>query len=326
MRTAAESVDARADQEAAAWFAQLNALSVKTKALEDFQVWRRDPVNDAAYERIEAIWARAGRLSQHPDTARDVADALARTRRPDGLGRLWSRKARLGYGAVALAAAATLAVTFVIGRGEAYETGLGEQRLVSLEDGTRLRLDTDTEVRVRFSRSGRTVTLNRGQAFFEVAHDRARPFVVRADGVAVRALGTRFDVRRLNGEVQVTLVEGSVEVTDTAADARWRMTPGEGLSTDGQALPAPEPVDVAKATSWTSGRLIFRTTPLAQAVAEVNRYSAQKVVIDTPDLQAVPVNGVFEVGDTQAFVAAVSGLFQLQVTQTKDEVRLKPRG
>lgn len=313
----------RAEQEAAAWFAKLNNLSIKSQALEEFAIWRRDPANDAAYERIEALWASAGRLAHHPDTARDVKAALARGRPRWRLSDLWSARARPIYGAAALAAAAALVVSFAIGRGEVYETGVGEQRLVSLADGTRVRLDTNTSVRVKFTRDGRQMELDRGQAFFDVAHDASRPFEVRADDVAVRALGTRFDVRRLDGAVRVVLVEGSVEVTDKARS--WRLAPGEALRGDGDRLEAPKPIDVSEATSWTGGRLVFRATPLADAVAEVNRYSTQKIVVDTRELQAVRVNGVFQVGDAQAFASAVSGLFNLDVDQTKGEIRLKPK-
>lgn len=314
----------RAEQEAAAWFARLNTLSIPSQALEEFQAWRRDPGNDAAYERIEAVWASAGRLADQPDTARAVAEALARGRRRRRFGKLAAPRARIAYGALAMAAVATLAVTLVVGRGETYRTGVGEQRLVSLADGSRLRLDTDTQVRVKLSGEAREIALVHGQAFFDVAPDPARPFVVRANDLAVRAVGTQFDVRRLGAEVRVTLVEGEVEVTDKSLAQTWRLSPGEGLAGHGDPAP-PKPVDVDEATSWTQGRLIFRATPLAEAAAEVNRYSRRKVVVDAAALHQAPINGVFEAGDTQAFVSAVSELFQLQVVPGKDEIRLAPK-
>jgi len=316
--------DERAEQEAAAWFAQLNTLSITSRALEDFQAWRRAPANDAAYERIEALWEVGGRLQGDPDIARGVAKALNRRSWLHRLAGLWRGAPGLRRAATALAAGAALILTFTVLQGEQYATGVGEQRLVSLDDGTRLRLDTDTRVKVSFSRDGRDVRLIRGQAFFDVAHDAARPFVVHADAAQVRALGTRFDVRLAGEAVKVTLVEGSVEVTDGKASKAWRLAPGETLTTN-EVRPQPRQVDVAAATSWTSGRLIFRETPLAQAVAEVNRYSRHKVVVDVARLQSVPVSGVFEVGDTQAFVAAVSDLFELEPEETNGEVRLTPR-
>lgn len=316
--------DERAEREAADWFARLNTLSITSRALEDFQAWRRAPGNDAAYERMEALWEVGGRLQGDPDIARGVAQALNRRSWLSRLAGLWRDAPGLRRAATALAAGAVLILTFTVLQGEQYATGVGEQRLVSLDDGTRLRLDTDTRVKVMFGEDGRDVRLIKGQAFFDVAHDAARPFVVHADDAQVRALGTRFDVRLAGAAVKVTLVEGSVEVTDGKASKAWRLAAGETLAT-GEAKPQPRRIDVAAATSWTSGRLIFRETPLAQAVAEVNRYSRQKVVIDVARLQAVPVSGVFEVGDTPAFVAAVSDLFELEPEDANGEVRLRPR-
>ncbi len=321
--SATHTDEARAEREAADWFAKLNSLSITTRALEDFQRWRQSPANDAAYERMEALWQVGGRLKGDPDTRRDVAAALARGARRRRFGVLWSARARTAYGVAALAAGALVAVTFVLGQGDTYSTGVGEQRLVSLQDGTRIRLDTDTRLRVKFSDRGRDVRLEQGQAFFNVAHDAARPFVVKADQTAIRALGTRFDVRLVDADVKVTLVQGAVEVTSAKSDAAWRLRPGQSISTEG-AAPTPRPVDVATATSWTSGRLTFRSMPLAQAVAEVNRYSRDKVVVDAERLKSVPVSGVFDVGDTEAFVVAVCDLFELQAERQHGEIRLTP--
>ncbi len=316
--------DERAEREAADWFAKLNTLSVTTAALEQFQAWRRIPSNDAAYERIEALWDVGGRLRDDPDIQRSVAQALNRRPWPHRALDLWNAAPKARNGAIAMAAAALLALTFVIDQSGQYRTGVGEQQVVTLDDGSRLRLDTDSRVKVRFGKAGRDIRLLRGQVFFDVAHDANRPFVVTADGTEVRALGTRFDVRLTGQAVKVTLVEGSVEVTQLQTAKAWRLAPGEALNTD-QTSAQPRRVDVAAATSWTTGRLIFRETPLAQAVADVNRYSRSKVVVDAPRLQSVSVNGVFEVGDTEAFVSAVSDLFELNVERSEREVRLTPK-
>lgn len=317
--------DERAEREAADWFAKLNTLSITTAALEQFQAWRRVPSNDAAFERIEALWDVGERLRGDPDIQRGVAQALNRRPWLHRILGVWNAAPRARNGAIAMAAAALVALTFVIDQSGQYRTGIGEQEVVTLEDGSRLRLDTDSRVKVRFGEAGRDIQLLRGQAFFDVAHDASRPFVVSAKDTQVRALGTRFDVRLTGEAVKVTLVEGSVEVTQPETMKTWRLEPGQALNTD-QTSAHPRQVDVAAATSWTSGRLIFRETPLAQAVAEVNRYSRSKVVVDSPRLQAVSVNGVFEVGDTEAFVSAVSDLFELRAERAEREIRLTPKG
>lgn len=308
----------RAREEAAAWFARLGRQAVTTDALRRFRDWRSRPANAAAYAEVEATWSKAGDLRHDPELMAATAAALDRRSfraRLAGLG----PPPPLAWGGTALALlAVAAALTFgPAALAPAYDTGVGEQRLVVLEDGSRVRLNTDSRVRVRFAGDRRRVDLLRGQAFFEVAHDADRPFTVDAGSAEVRALGTRFDVRRLDGTVQVTLVEGAVRVAPEdspagAAPSAWTLAAGQQLTVAPGRPAAPRPTDAAGATSWTTGRIVFRETPLAAAVAEVNRYSPRKVVLDAPGLAAAPVNGVFDTGDTEAFVAAATSLFGLE--------------
>jgi transmembrane sensor len=206
-----------------------------------------------------------------------------------------------------------------------YRTQVGEQRLIVLSDGSRLRLNTDTAVRVRFGPEARRVELQRGEAFFEVAHDTARPFFVQSRDAEVRAVGTRFDVRREADAVKVTLLEGRVEVTRDGAAAT--LQPNQQLAVTRQGLSPAVAADAAEVASWTGGRLTFRGLPLGQAVQEVNRYSRRRIILEGPaDLAHQPVSGAFDVGDTQAFVAAVTAVFDLQAAPAEDgDIRLKPR-
>ncbi|HVI33750.1 FecR family protein [Phenylobacterium sp.] len=313
----------RARSEAAAWFARLGRQAVTTDALRAFRDWRRTPANAQAYAEVERTWAKAGTLAQDPEIRAATHAALDRRPRSRTAG---LPRGPLAWGAAGLAALA-LAAALRFGPGlaaPAYDTGVGEQRLVVLEDGSRVRLNTDSRVRIRFHDDRRRVELVRGQAFFEVAHDPARPFTVDAGAADVRALGTRFDVRRLDGTVQVTLVEGSVRVQADAAraddetHAAWTLAPGQQLTVAPGRAAAPRPADTAGATSWTTGRIVFRETPLAAAVAEVNRYAPHKISLEAPALAAAPVNGVFDTGDTEAFVAAASSLFGLEARRAPD--------
>lgn len=317
------TAETQAEREAADWFAKLNSRKITTPALEAFYAWRREPQNDLAYGRMERIWEAGEQLKADPATARQVADALSRGGR-HRRGQTWLR-VMIPVGGLALAGAIAAYLSFTSGL-ETYSTPVGEQRLVALADGSRVRLDTDTRLQVRFQRGERDVQLVKGRAFFDVAHDPTRPFIVEADGAKVRAVGTRFDVRLTGAHPQVTLVEGAVEVTQ-AHDGQlksWRLAPGQALR-PAQPAPTPVAVDVAVATSWTSGQLVFHATPLSEAVAEVNRYSKTKIVLDDAPLAARPVSGKFDVGDTQAFVAAVCDLFELSPTLGDDEIRLRPK-
>jgi transmembrane sensor len=312
----ADPAPGRAHREASDWFARLKRRQVSLTDLEAFRVWRENPDNRAAYGAVDDAWRLAGTLSGEAATRQAVNDALRR-----GAARRNRRERR----AAGLAgAAAALAVVLVLAGGAAFyltarptfETGVGEQRLVHLADGSSVRLDTDTRIAVAFSGTTRRVSLERGQALFEVAHDTTRPFLVAAGPLTVRAVGTRFDVRMAGPEPSVTLVQGVVEVTSAGTQAlRWTLKPGQQVTA---AAPAPRPVDLDAATSWTTGRIVFQNVPLSDAIAEINRYATHKVVLQAPAVASMEVSGSFETGDVAAFVSAESDLHGLKATHAPD--------
>jgi transmembrane sensor len=148
-----------------------------------------------------------------------------------------------------------------------------------------------------------------GQALFDVAHDTKRPFTVQAGDTEVRAVGTRFDVRRDGALARVVLIEGVVEVKRAKSSAPVRLQRGQELT---KASPQPKAADLDAATDWTEGRIRFQATPLREAVAEVNRYGRQEIVLDPGPMGDRQVSGVFNAGDTQAFLGAVEDLFGLK--------------
>lgn len=303
----------RARREAAAWFTRLGRRSVTTQSLREFRDWRGEPANAHAYAQVERTWSKAGDLARDPDILAATQAALRprRTLKPTTRALLWAAP----LATAAIAAALLLRPVLLP---PAYETGTGEQRLVVLEDGSRVRLNTDSRLTVRFTPKARQIRLARGEAFFEVAHDPTRPFTVDAGQADVRALGTRFDVRRDPDAIHVTLVEGKVKVSEDAGDRAWTLAPSQQLTVAPRQPAAPRAADTARATSWTSGRLIFDGQPLSEAIAEVNRYAPRKVRLAAPALAARPVSGVFDTGDTQAFTAAVGALFDLKATRQPD--------
>ena len=179
-----------------------------------------------------------------------------------------------------------------------YVTQPGEQQVATLGDGSRIALNTDTRVDVRF--------------------DADRPFVVIAGDTRVEALGTVFTVRRTRDEVVVTLIQGEVAVTRENEDFRetsaapMLLQPGERL-TEPLAGPARiETASVEAATAWRRGQTIFRDTPLGEAVTELNRYGGPQVVIEDPRVAALPISGVFTT-NAPDFAEAVADLHGLQV-------------
>jgi len=313
-----------ADTEAAAWHARLGARNVSTGAIEDFFTWRAEPANAEAYRRVEKIWADTGKVADDPEIARALEEAMSRNAGAPRPGRV--PRTLLGLAAVGAAAALAIGAWTWQQSRTVFATGVGEQRLVQLADGSSIRLDTASRIRVRFADDRRLVNLERGQALFTVAHDRTRPFIVEAGGTQVTAVGTVFDVRRDGATVSVTLVSGAVDVTpEGEGRAVRRMAAGEQTRVSSNGLDT-QAVDVEAETSWTDGRIVFRDTPLRQAVSEVNRYLTAKIELDAASLDAVPVNGVFRTGDRDAFVSTASQVFELEVSPGPDgTVRLSER-
>lgn len=312
--------DADAEAEAADWFARLGTRAVSASTLESFAAWRSRPANAVAYRRLEGVWADAGDLRGDPDIRKVLAATTGpRRERPGWLG----RPALAGGALCGVFACLVLGVSLWRQGQGAVSTEVGEQRVVRLEDGSTVRLNTDSRLRIRFADARRSVALDRGEALFTVAPDPSRPFVVDAGGTDVTAVGTAFAVR-LDGErVAVTLLSGKVEVVTDRPPAgsserrETRLAPGEQhvVSPSGGST---RQVDVAAQTSWAEGRLIFRDTPLDAAVEEVNRYLTAPIRLDAAGVETVAVNGVFQTGDRDAFVSAASDLFDLRGVPSSD--------
>lgn len=317
------------DLEAAAWFSRLSEKSVTTDAIREFYAWRRNAANAKAYAEVEATWEVNKRLTRDPDIQAATAEALRR--RP--VGARLRRPGLLGVGPFAigatLAAAVLVAIgaTWMFGQPPSYETRVGEQRLIVLKDGSRVRLNTNSRVIVRFKTNERRVVLARGEAFFEAAHNAARPFIVEADGARVRAIGTKFDVRRDVGAVRVTLLEGTVRVAQAETPRAAVLAPNQELTVTPAGISAPRPTDADETSGWTSGRLTFHGMALQDAIAEVNRYAIHKIELTGPAaLAQQPISGVFDAGDTASFVSAVSLEFDLQsAVASGGAIRLSPR-
>jgi transmembrane sensor len=306
-----------ADDQAVNWIARLGTRTISLDTIQEFAKWREDPANAEAYRRAEQLWSRTGELADDPDI--QAALEQAQRRRPRRFG-----AKQIGAIGLTAAMAATLAagVFFWQGR-DTYATGKGEQRVLQLADGTRVRLDTASKMRVRFTAGERRIELAEGQALFEVAHNTARPFVVSTSDASVTAVGTVFEVRRVGSETRVVLVSGAVDVAQAGATgAPLRLRPNQ-LTAITQGKARVTRVDAATATSWTDGELTFVDTPLAEAVAEMNRYLAKPIVLEAPAAAATPINGVFRSGDRAAFVSAAAHLFSLRAVKGPDgQVRL----
>jgi transmembrane sensor len=197
-------------------------------------------------------------------------------------------------------------------RAPIYATAVGEQRTLTLLDGSTVELNSHSRVRVRFTANERDVDLLEGQALFHVAKNPARPFIVDSSGTRVRAVGTQFDVNRTNAGTIVTVLEGKVAVTgnfpgvsvdpgsppvlaSTPADGVQNvfLTAGDQLTVSPQTAPTPTRPNVAAATAWTHRQVILDSAPLAKVAEEFNRYSVRKLIVEDSGVTPLRLSGVF---------------------------------
>jgi transmembrane sensor len=222
-------------------------------------------------------------------------------------------------------------VTLKYWHGSTVSTEIGEQRVLNLEDGTRVELNTDSRIDIRYDRNTRTVILNSGEAYFQVAREQ-RPFIVIAGERKILALGTAFTVRRdetTDDPITVTLIEGRVAVapvdaTSTPGADVKVLNPGERLRVRKHARPTLETTSIDKATGWMRGQLIFDHTPLREAAAEFSRYNKIKIKVASARAADLPIGGIFRIGDLQSFARAVAASYDLRVTLQGDELILEP--
>ena len=211
-------------------------------------------------------------------------------------------------------------------RAGVIRTGIGERSAVRLPDGSVATLDTDSQIRVAYSSRERAVYLLKGQALFDVAHDREMPFQVYAKGQRITAIGTIFNVRIEGERVKVSMVEGSVRVRAHTLPGKNPSAPVQELtlSAGELAVVAPEmplvvkAVDSRQIASWRDGLLVFNDTPLSDAVAEINRYNTRTIAIADTAVGAYRVSGVFKSNDVEHFARAMAEVFPIEVMIAPD--------
>jgi transmembrane sensor len=318
-------------QAAARWFARSRSGAFSKADRQALQAWLDEsPAHRQAYVEIIDLWNDAEGLRGSPEV---LAMREAALRRYPALGRRrFPAMAAVCAGLVCAAALgwgaylAALTARPVI---QVFQTGVGQTATIALIDGSRLTLDTDTTVRTAIGPHRREIRLQRGRAFFKVAHDASRPFVVEAAGKTVTATGTAFEVTAEAKRFEVLLVEGHVRVSE----GRAGLDQGRAMSADldpGARLTATDggkwilarsagPGDLA----WMTGELVFNDKPLSEIVREMNRYSRRKIVVADADVGARTVYGAFMAGDVDQFAHALVDYRIARIrSQTETEIVL----
>ncbi|WP_293848252.1 FecR family protein, partial [Steroidobacter sp.] len=254
-------------------------------------------------------------------------------------GREANKKTRRSWLAAGLAAASVAAVAVGLwlsplasGGWETVATAVGEQRVVELDDGSIVHLNTRSKIQIRLSAESRDVRLITGEALFDVDHDPTRPFFVHAGPTTVRAVGTQFNVYRKPDNVRVTVLEGKVEVS-TDRPSTPAGTAATFLAVGEQAdIPRDAPLaknlqpDLPRSVAWQKRRVMFRLDPLKNIAEEFNRYNrSPRLQIEGAAEQVCCFSGVFDADDPQAFARMLGRDGKLTVEMSDEQIVIRPR-
>ena len=321
------------DETSAAWSERLRAGNNDRRLREEFEAWiNADTLHKAAYSRIENARTKVRAVASAPEILNVRHKTLARVVNSR------SRFSRLTYMATAASVIlfTALALWYFIpfdSRQETtdvatsepdYKTAIGERLAATLEDGSVLTLNTESSAVVTFNPNERLVTLNIGQALFEVAKDKTRPFIVIANGKRITAVGTAFDVRLTDEDIVVTLLEGqiTIEPVNPEKEALWTradLEAGQQLITTQTTPLIVQQADIGRLLSWRYGQAIFEDEPLATAVEEMNRYVQRKIELGDDRLKNLKISGAFKTGRVDVFIEALTAYFPMTIKNTTDE-------
>jgi transmembrane sensor len=294
--------------EAAAWLARLHSDTKTSQDRRAFKEWLvARPEHATAFESLTAVWKSAGEIPRERKAEARISGFTAPRR---------AVLASLG----AMTVAGTALLVWREAYAGVYETGVGEQKHVALEDGTQVFLDADSRIRVRYSRNRRSVELQRGRANFRVAPDSARPFIVHAAEREIMAEQSTFDVRREGEQVTVVLTRGHADVA-AAGVAPSSLTAGERLVATPVHVEIDEP-SLPRLIAWQSGQAVFENDTLEDAAREMNRYSTVALSVPDPAAARLRLSGVYRIGDNETFARSVAALLPVKIVKADGRIRL----
>jgi len=321
------------ETEAAQWLARQDSGQWTAADQSALDQWlEASTANTVAYVRLEAAWTRADRYKvlgagvpagQIPTPEEFELSSVFSGRKP--------RQARRGISrfqvlAASVVVALGVAVAGYVGfsSGPDYKTPVGGSASVPVADGSRVILNTDSAIRVSLTNTERHIQLDQGEAFFDVAKDPARPFIVSAGDKRVVAVGTKFSVRRLGNDVRVAVTEGKVRIEDRQEPLSL-VVAGNVANTQERSILVVPDAAVEESLSWRSGYLTFHEDTLRAAVAELNRYNSRKIVIADPAVAGLRLSGKFRTTEYEAFVRLLEGGFPIHAQRLEHQIILTSR-
>jgi transmembrane sensor len=330
--------------EASAWFVEFRAGSLNAGRSEEFMTWlRRSPDHIRAYLEVSRTYVQLPGEGSVPPAEIDRLLSKARARLGNEIISLDTHRSagapanlparNIGHLPLTVAASLLLFGAFAFWSATQrglYTTEAGEERTVTLADGSRIELNGRTRLRVALSARERDIRLLEGQALFQVTKDKSRPFIVDTGTAQIRAVGTAFDVHKEGAETTVTVLEGTVAVlssgpmpasaTDTPASTNLMVTAGEQAVVTPQGSEKPRAVNVSAATAWTRGQLEFEETPLTQVAEEFNRSSPRPLVLAGEGAGSVRISGVYSSVDPGSLILFLTSQRDLEVTESPDQI------
>lgn len=329
---------------AAAWLSLRDRGLTQAETAEFMRWLQQDPQHAAVFAELDLVWKTCDRLGAVPAPSESTSLPDADLLEP----RIRHHKPRVGRW-VAWGAAASIALILAVGfatraRQHTVETAVGAFQKLDLPDGSVAQLNTATAITTSFTATERRISILRGEVFFTVAKDETRPFVVTSGGVAVRAVGTAFNVRKRDSSLEVLVTEGRVRIDD-AREGRSllplsaALQPSLLLAGERAIVPSrsnileehPLTASVEKVDStvtqrtlaWQERRLEFDEEPLAGVIAEFNRYNVRQLVIADPILAKKRFSGTFRADGYEPLVRLLETDFNITALRTDREIVLR---
>jgi transmembrane sensor len=314
--------------EAAAWVARLDGRVVTEEELATFDDWiARSPAHAAAYQQALQTWRDLA-------TMRSNDQYRALLGRPTLRERLVSALRAPRWAAVAVSTAAIVAIAWLaysfdalpfLDRPTHMATQLAEVRELTLPDGTRVTLGAQSQIDFVVSGKTRRATVVAGDAFFAVAHDASRPFVVSTGDYTVRVVGTQFEIRRRPGSVRVAVSEGRVAVKRVDTDDAAFLVGGAAWTAGASGVEI-RSIDARDVGAWRAGRLVYDNAALRDIVADANRYTHSRIVVADPQLETLRVTSSFRTSQVEGMIETLQAALPLVAErQANGDILLRAR-
>jgi transmembrane sensor len=299
------------------WVTRLHSGDCTDQERQDFEAWlAQSEAHRAAHQEVEVFWNGLSQIE--PLAAAHLAAARAYLRE--------ARQSRRAFSGKRLAGAGVLSLILITGFlplwwswliTDTYRTAKGESTSIQLSDGSRIDLNTDTELSVQDTATRRSVKLEHGEALFSVVHNEEKPFEVIAAGGRIQDIGTRFNVYRQTDRVSVMVLEGEVSVAAGQNATAQNLIPGQQISYDSTGHTS----DISRAdtdaiTAWQKGQLVFKGQPLSVVLEQLSRYHDASLQVESTRLRTLKVSGVFPTDNLTLALNTIAGALPIKVNQT----------